>query len=51
MRAFAVELMFFSFDNEKGSQLFKIDPAGHFTGFFATASGVKEQEAENILEK
>ena len=51
MRAYAVELTFFSFDKEKGAQLFKVDPAGHFYGYFATSSGVKEQEAQNILEK
>ena len=50
MRAFAVELIFFSYDQEKRSQLFKIDPAGHFTGYFATSSGLKDQEAENKLE-
>lgn len=50
MRAFAVELIFFSYDQEKKSQLFKIDPAGHFTGYFATSSGLKDQEAENKLE-
>ena len=51
MRAFAVELIFFSFDREKYSQLFKIDPAGHFTGYFATSSGLKDQEAESKLEQ
>lgn len=50
MRAFAVELIFFSYDQEKRSQLFKIDPAGHFTGYFATSSGLKDQEAESKLE-
>ncbi len=50
-RAYAVELIFFSIDQEKGSLLFKIDPAGHFTGFFATSSGVKDQDAEAVLEK
>lgn len=51
MRAFAVELIFFSYDQEKKSQLFKIDPAGHFTGYFATSSGLKDQEVENKLEQ
>ena len=51
MRAYAVELMFFSYDNEKQALLYKIDPSGHFAGYFATASGVKNQEAESLLEK
>lgn len=51
MRPYAVELMLFSVDNEKGSQLFKVDPAGHFMGYHAVTSGVKEQEATNHLEK
>jgi 20S proteasome subunit alpha 1 len=38
-------------DDEKGPQLFKIDPAGHFWGYKATAAGVKDQEAQNYLEK
>ena len=28
-----------------------MDPAGHFLPFFATAAGVKEQEAVNYFEK
>jgi 20S proteasome subunit alpha 1 len=42
MRAYAVELIFFSYDEEKKAQLFKVDPAGHFAGYFATASGVRD---------
>lgn len=42
MRAYAVELMFFSFDNEKKALLFKIDPAGHYAGYFAACSGLKD---------
>lgn len=51
MRAYAVELLFFSFDNEKGPLLHKVDPAGLYMGYFGTSSGVKEQEAQNFLEK
>jgi 20S proteasome subunit alpha 1 len=40
-----------SVDDEKGPQLFKVDPAGHFLGFKACAAGLKEQEATNLLEK
>ncbi|OWZ24808.1 Proteasome subunit alpha type-6 [Phytophthora megakarya] len=51
MRAFGVITMLISVDEEKGPQLFKIDPAGHFWGYKATSAGVKEQEAQNYLEK
>ena len=51
MRAYAVELILFSVDRELGPQLFKVDPAGHFLGYHAVSSGVKEQEAANFLEK
>jgi 20S proteasome subunit alpha 1 len=40
-----------SVDEEKGPQCFKIDPAGHYFGYKATAAGTKEQEAANFLEK
>jgi len=36
---------------EKGPQLFRSDPAGHYLGFKACAAGAKEQEANNFLEK
>ena len=51
MRAYAVELMLFSVDKLLGPQLFKVDPAGHYLGYFGVTSGVKEQEAANFLEK
>lgn len=38
-------------DPEFGPQCFKLDPAGYFVGFHATASGQKQQEAMNHLEK
>ena len=40
-----------SVDDEKGPQLFKVDPAGHYLGYKACSAGVKEQEAANLLEK
>lgn len=40
-----------SVDFENGSQLFKCDPAGYYVGYKATASGPKQQEAFNHLEK
>lgn len=38
-------------DSELGPQVFKLDPAGYFVGFHATAAGQKQQEAMNFLEK
>lgn len=38
-------------DDEHGPQLFKVDPAGHFFPYFATASGKHESECLNFLEK
>jgi 20S proteasome subunit alpha 1 len=43
--------LFVGVDDEKGPQLFKVDCAGHNLPFFAAASGPKEQEAMNFLEK
>jgi 20S proteasome subunit alpha 1 len=51
MRPYAVETMFIGIDEERGPQLYKIDPAGHYYGYKACASGVKEQDALNYLEK
>lgn len=50
-RSMAVVLILCSVDDEKGPQLHKIDPAGHYFGFKAVSSGVKEQEAMTLLEK
>jgi 20S proteasome subunit alpha 1 len=51
MRPLCVVSMLFTMDDERGPQLFKIDPAGHFVGYKATASGEKEQSATNQLER
>lgn len=51
MRPLCVVSLLFTVDDEKGPQLFKIDPAGHFMGYKATATGEKEQSATNHLER
>jgi len=51
MRALGVVTMYCGMDDEKGPQLLRCDPAGHFLGFKACAAGQKEQEANNFLEK
>lgn len=38
-------------DPELGPQIFKLDPAGYYVGHHATATGAKQQEATNLLEK
>lgn len=51
MRPLATVCIFIGVDDEKGPQVFKVDCAGHYLPFFGTASGSKEQEAVNFLEK
>jgi 20S proteasome subunit alpha 1 len=51
MRPLATVCILIGVDDEKGPQVLKVDCAGHFLPFFGTASGVKEQEAINFLEK
>ena len=51
MRPLCAVTILFTFDDEKGPQLYKIDPAGHFMGYKATATGEKEQSALNHWER
>lgn len=51
MRPLGVAQTLISVDFEFGPQLYKCDPAGYYVGYKATASGPKQQEALNHLEK
>lgn len=52
MRPLGVIPIIAGWDEENGvPQLYKVDPAGYYVGYKATASGVKDQEATNWLEK
>lgn len=51
MRPYGCSMTLIGIDEEFGPQLYKIDPAGHIAGYRATASGQKEIEAINFLEK
>ncbi|KAL4754893.1 hypothetical protein BDW72DRAFT_104239 [Aspergillus terricola var. indicus] len=51
MRPLGVAITLCSVDSEKGPQLYKCDPAGYYAGYKAAASGPKQQEALNHLEK
>jgi 20S proteasome subunit alpha 1 len=50
-RALACFVLLIGCDEEKGSQVFKIDPAGHYLPYKGTAIGKYEPEAMNFLEK
>merc|ERR1712070_382165 len=50
-RLLACSLILIGLDDEKGPQLWKVDPSGLVHGYKACASGHKEQEAINHLEK
>ena len=51
MRPYGATMTLIGMDDEFGPQLFKVDPAGHFAGYRATACGPKEKEATTFLEK
>lgn len=51
MRPLGVATTLISVDSEFGPQLYKVDPAGYYVGYKATASGPKAQEALNFFEK
>mmetsp|Transcript_1769 Transcript_1769/g.2632 ORF Transcript_1769/g.2632 Transcript_1769/m.2632 type:complete len:244 (+) Transcript_1769:50-781(+) len=51
LRALACVVLLIAVDEEKGPQVFKVDPAGHYFPYLAASSGAKEQEALNWFEK
>ncbi|KAJ3513332.1 hypothetical protein NLJ89_g3011 [Agrocybe chaxingu] len=51
MRPLGISMILIGIDPEFGPQCFKLDPAGYFIGFHATAAGQKQQEGMNHLEK
>eukprot|EP01041_Mallomonas_annulata_P011267 gene11267-23571_t len=50
-RALACNMLFIGVDEEKGAQVYKVDPAGHYLPYKAVAMGKAEPEAINYLEK
>ena len=50
-RAMACIMLIIGYDDEKGSQVLKIDPSGHYLPYKAVAVGKAEPEAMNFLEK
>ena len=51
MRPLACIALMIGVDDEDGPTVYKVDCAGHYLPYIATASGPKEQEAMNFLEK
>lgn len=50
-RALACMMLLIGADEEKGAQVFKVDPAGHLLPYKAVSTGKYEPEAMNFLEK
>lgn len=51
MRMMASVMVLGAVDEERGPQLFKVEPSGHFFPYKAVSAGEKESEAQNFLEK
>lgn len=51
MRPLGISMILIGPDDERGPQVFIVDPAGFFVGYKAVASGQKQTEATNYLEK
>jgi 20S proteasome subunit alpha 1 len=50
-RALACIMLLIGAENEKGAQVFKVDPAGHYLPYKGVSTGKYEPEAMNFLEK
>jgi 20S proteasome subunit alpha 1 len=50
-RALATIMLLIGAEEEKGSQVFKVDPSGHYLPYKAVSMGKYEPEAMNFLEK
>lgn len=51
LRSMRCVFTFVGIDEEKGPQVFKVDPSGFCLGYKAIAAGTKDQDAINYLEK
>ena len=44
-------MVLIAIDEERGPQVYKTDPAGHYCGYRAVSVGPKQTEANNYMEK
>lgn len=51
IRPLGCHIQLMAVDDERGPQLYAVNPAGHYFGWKANAAGAKQQEASNALEK
>lgn len=49
MRPLGISMILIGPDDERGPQVFMIDPAGFYVGYKAVASGQKQTEATNFV--
>ncbi|KAF1750960.1 hypothetical protein GCK72_017511 [Caenorhabditis remanei] len=51
MRSLGCALLFISYDDEKGPEVYRVDPAGYYRGMKGVSVGVKQVPATSFLEK